>query len=69
MGALAEHLRLAADLQLGVCYGVGNAGPQAMPPDYIEAAQQDADNQQTRQHGDEDCKAADTQATEGRGCS
>ena len=68
MGALAEHLRLATDLQLGVRNGVGYAGPQPMPSDCVEAAQQDADDKQAGQHSDEDCKAADTQATKGRGC-
>ena len=68
MGALSEHLRLAADLQLGVRNGVGYAGPQPMPSDCVEAAQQDADDKQAGQHSDEDCKAADTQATKGRGC-
>ena len=69
MGALAEHLRLVADVQLGVSNRVGYAGPQAMPSDCVEAAEQDADDEQAGQHSDEDCKAADTQATKRRGRS
>ena len=40
-----------------------------MPSDCVEAAQQDPDDEQAGQDSDEDCKAADTQATKDRGCS
>lgn len=40
-----------------------------MPSDCVEAAQQDADDEQAGQHRDENSKAANTQATKSRGCT